>query len=290
MQRQIIVEHAQKPATFVRLFLWVIVIAYMASLPHLIIVFKFILGLIPLPVIKALPGISLVMGGLAYLGLCRKRGEGYGLKTFIIPSIILIAGVFWLEPNPIKHVHIPLYAVLVFLIYAALRRSEDRVPILLASFVYASILGVFDEVHHGLHPERFFGWKDMVINAAGAGIGALFIGRLDNIEPQKRLNFETANKVFWASLIVVILNALVTTISVIYLFDVAQNGFSPAYPKRLFIANVVVIILSLAIVGLNLPKIKRSLETELVLFFPSLILASIQMLIVLAYAQNIPFQ
>ena len=281
---------AGKYTTPIRMFLWVCIIAYMAALPHLIIVFKFILGLIPLDVIKALPAISLGAGALAYLGFCRIKGRGYGITTFIIPATLLIAGVLWLERNPIKHVHIPLYAVLVGLIYFALRRADKRFPVLIASFIYAAILGVFDEIHHGIHPERYFGWKDMVINAAGTGIGGLFIANIHTIKPRRLFNLRAVDKVFWVQLAMILLGALITILSVVTLFDVVQNGFKAAYPTSLFIANIVAIILCIAIAFISLPKLKTRLEVELLLFFPALILISIQMLICVGYVQNIAFQ
>ena len=281
---------AGKYSTPIRMFLWLCVIAYMAALPHLIIVFKFILGFIPLPIIKALPAISLVIGGLAYLGFCRIKGRGYGITTFIIPATLLIAGVLWLERNPIKHVHIPLYAVLVGLIYFTLRRADKRFPALIASFIYAAIFGVFDEIHHGIHPERYFGWKDMVINAAGAGIGGLFIANIHTIKPRRLFNLRAVDKVFWVKFAMILLGALITILSVITLFDVVQNGFKAAYPTSLFIANIVAIILCIAVAGFSLPKLKTRLEVELLLFFPALILISIQMLICVGYVQNIAFQ
>ena len=281
---------AGKYSTPIRMFLWLCVIAYMAALPHLIIVFKFILGLIPLDVIKALPAISLGAGALAYLGFCRIKGRGYGITTFIIPATLLIAGVLWLERNPIKHVHIPLYAVLVGLIYFTLRRADKRFPVLIASFIYAAILGVFDEIHHGIHPERYFGWKDMVINAAGAGIGALLIGTFLNIKPQKSFNFQGVEKTFWTRLTIVLVSAIITALSVIFLFGVTQNEFKLAYPASLFVINVIAIFSCLGVAVMSVSKIKTSLETELFLFFPALIFASIQMLICVAYANNIAFQ
>ena len=278
-----------KYSTPIRMFLWVCVIAYMAALPHLIIVFKFFLGFIPLPIIKALPAISLVIGGLTYLGLCCFRKTGYGIVTFILPAFFLIAAVFWLESNPIKHIHIPLYAVLACLIFYALRRGDTLFPIIVASTCYAAILGVFDEIHHGLHPERYFGWKDMVINAAGAMIGGLFIANIHTIKPRRLFNLRAVDKVFWVQLAMIFLGALITILSVVTLFDVVQNGFKAAYPTSLFIANIVAIILCLAVAGFSLPKLKTRLEVELLLFFPVLILISIQMLICVGYVQNIAF-
>ena len=198
--------------------------------------------------------------------------------------------MLWLERNPIKHVHIPLYAVLAGLIYFALRRGDKRFLVLIASFIYAAILGVFDEIHHGIHPERYFGWKDMVINAAGAGIGALLIGTFLNIKPQKSFNLQGVEKTFWVQLAMMFLGALITILSVVTLFDVVQNGFKAAYPTSLFITNIVAIILCLAVAGFSLPKLKTRLENELLLFFPALILISIQMLICVGYVQNIAFQ
>ena len=84
--------------------------------------------------------------------------------------------------------------------------------------------------------------------------------------------------------------ALITILSVVTLFDVVQNGFKAAYPTSLFIANIVAIILCIAVVIISLPKLKTRLEVELLLFFPVLILISIQMLICVGYVQNIAFQ
>lgn len=282
-------KHAGKLSKPIRFFLWASILIYIAILPHLIIALNFILAWLSLPVVRALPGIFLLLSTVGYLGLRRLKGEGYGLKTFIIPSILLIAGVYGLEANPIKHIHIPLYAVLVGLIYYALRRHNNLFPIILASACYASMLGVFDEVHHGIHPERYFGWKDMVINSAGALIGAMLIGTIENIKPQRLFNLKAMDKVFWVQIIALLLNFMITTISIYCLFGVAKNGFNSAYPAALLVANIIAIILCLAIVAFSIPKLKASLEVELLLFFPSLILMSIQILICFAYSHNIPF-
>ena len=284
---------AGKFSTPIRLFLWVFIILYLAFLPHLIIVLNFILGFLSLPVVKALPSVLLVLGVIGYLGLCRIKNRGYGITTFIIPSCLLIAGVYGLEPNPIKHTHIPLYAFLVCLIYCALRRPNNLFPIVLASACYASMLGILDEVHHGIHPERYFGWKDMVINSAGALIGAMLIGRIQNIKPQKLFDLNNmyevlGGKAFTSQAIALLFNLIVSIISVIYLFEVAEIGFS-TYPVGLFITNLIAIILCLVILAISLPNLKASLEVELLLFFPTLILLSIQMLICFAYVNNITF-
>lgn len=273
----------------IRIFLWVFIIVYIAFLPHLIIVFNFILGFLPLPIIRTLPTVVLILGAAGYLGLCHLKGRGYGLTTFIIPSLLLIVGAYGLVSNPVKQIHIPLYAFLTVLIYGAIRRQNNLFAIIIASACYASMIGVLDEVHHGIHPERYFGWQDMVINAAGAIIGALLIITLKNIRSEKPFDLKAMDKLFWAQLTALVLSLIITTLSVIYLFDVAKNDFNTAYPTALFVTNVISIILCLSIAGFSLPKLRTSLTVELLLFFPSLILMSTQILICFGYSHNIPF-
>ena len=93
-----------------------------------------------------------------------------------------------------KYCHIPLYAVLVCLIFFAVKKGDNEFPVILASACYASMLGVLDEVHHGIHAERYFGWKDMVINLIGSAIGAILIMTVRNIKPTRI--FKAVDKVF----------------------------------------------------------------------------------------------
>ena len=96
------------------------------------------------------------------------------------------------------------------------------------------------------------------------------------------------DRAFTSQAIALLFNLIVAIISVIYLFEVAEIGFS-TYPVGLFITNVIAIILCLVILAISLPNLKASLEVELLLFFPTLILLSIQMLICFAYVNNITF-
>ena len=72
------------------------------------------------------------------------------------------------------------------------------------------------------------------------------------------------------------------------LFSVTQHGFS-AYPTALLAANAAAILLGLGVMVINLPKRKANIGSELLLFFPALILISIQLLICFAYGNNIEF-
>ena len=163
----------------VRFLLWLIIAIYVLSLPYAIVLFRILENLLTLAVVKILPIILLLISCLVYVRYCRERKKGYHIVEFVGPSAALLIGVFVLESNPIKYIHIPEYALLTWLIYLAINRENGSLVMIVASAIYASALGVFDEIHHGINPERYFGWKDMVINSVGSAIGALGLAVLN---------------------------------------------------------------------------------------------------------------
>ncbi|SVB08975.1 uncharacterized protein METZ01_LOCUS161829, partial [marine metagenome] len=45
------------------------------------------------------------------------------------------------------------------------------ITVTMSSFVLSSISEVVDEMQQGLYPDRYYGWKDMVINSSGVLLG-----------------------------------------------------------------------------------------------------------------------
>ena len=48
----------------------------------------------------------------------------------------------------------------------------------MSSFVLSSISEVVDEMQQGLYPDRYYGWKDMVINSSGVLLGIVLINAM----------------------------------------------------------------------------------------------------------------
>ena len=83
--------------------------------------------------------------------------------------------IAWVPPALQNLLHLPAYALLGWLWFRALasHRWTPRL-ILLASFVLASLYGVFDELHQMTVPGRFASLTDLAANVAGSAIGAGF--------------------------------------------------------------------------------------------------------------------
>ena len=48
----------------------------------------------------------------------------------------------------------------------------------MSSFVLSCISEVVDEMQQGLYPDRYYGWKDMVINSSGVLLGVVLINAM----------------------------------------------------------------------------------------------------------------
>ena len=274
-----------------RILLWIFICLYVATLPYAIVLFDFLEEFLSLRVVRILPFFVLSFFCAIYLWVCRLKGRGYGLIGFVLPSTVFFLAVFLLESNSIKYIHIPEYALLTGLIYLAISRDDNSVVPVVASALFASALGVFDEVHQGIHPGRYFGWKDMIINTVGATIGAMAINVfggsrainiVDCLRPLKQPLFE---------ILILAISTLVTAFSVTQLFAVSQqSSFSYAYSSNLVSANVISICACLVIALRNYRNIGNDLTKELVLFFPASILMAIQVLICISYFQGFEFR
>lgn len=70
------------------------------------------------------------------------------------------------------------------MLFLALAVDYEDSGILFLVFILASLLGFVDEMQQGLYTDRFYGWKDMVINSAGALLGVFIIKTL-TIQPTR---------------------------------------------------------------------------------------------------------
>jgi hypothetical protein len=158
-----------------RIVCWGTVALYAVSLPYAINIYEALVSMVSAGVADAVPLGILVAAGIAYVfqGIVMRRSAR---SIVLIVPCALVAGVMIaLEPNQAKHIHIPEYILVSWLVYEALRIDYSDTGIYLMVVLISLILGMADEIHQGMHPTRFYGWPDMVINSVSSIIGVVTI-------------------------------------------------------------------------------------------------------------------
>lgn len=158
-----------------RVILWALVAAYTIALPDANVVYEAIATHFSLSIARKVPIALIILFGVIYIlfGLMTKKSARYfGLLS---PCFIIVYAVISLEPNPNKHIHIPEYIVMTWLLYAVFSDDYQGNGLFVFIFICSSMLGIVDELEQGIYPSRFYGWIDMCINSASSIIGALIL-------------------------------------------------------------------------------------------------------------------
>ena len=96
------------------------------------------------------------------------------IASIIIGIIICLAALAVPDPQaPVKRIHVIEYMLLSLLIRYIMSVRLQGNPLLIFSILFASLLGVHDELLQGLHPLRTYGIRDIVVNALGSAGGGL---------------------------------------------------------------------------------------------------------------------
>ena len=96
--------------------------AYTYILPNFRIMYQAILNTYGLEVVGKVPLAIVAAFGAAYvLAVLRTRKDLKNL-LYLLPAALIAFIIMRLEPNPNKHIHIPQYVVMTWLLYAALSR------------------------------------------------------------------------------------------------------------------------------------------------------------------------
>jgi len=104
-------------------------------------------------------------------------------------------------------------------------------------FTCAAMLGIVDEILQGIHPQRTYGWKDMIIDTASGFIGVLMLAGLKTTS-RGDWTWIRQLKHFKGLLAVMLFGAATAVPMCIYLFDVQDQGtFGSVYPGWLLGAN-----------------------------------------------------
>jgi VanZ family protein len=102
--------------------------------------------------------------------------RGYRVNLVFL-GLGLVCAIFSLalpDPHvPIKRIHVAEYIVLSFLVRATLSHRLQGTRLTLFTVLVTLLLGIHDELLQGLHPQRYYGWLDIIVNGAGGLSGAL---------------------------------------------------------------------------------------------------------------------
>ena len=163
----------EKSARLRRTIFWGLAAAYTAALPDAIVVYRTIATHFSTPVARKIPVAMIILLGISYIlfGMITRKSSRY--FSLIIPCTFIVYTIMAVEPNQNKHIHIPEYILMTWLLYEALSIDYKGKGIYILIFLCSSMLGVVDELEQGTYPDRFYGWVDMGINSASSIIGIL---------------------------------------------------------------------------------------------------------------------
>jgi hypothetical protein len=234
-----------------RFGLWSAVVLYTAGLPYVIFVYRSLVNLFSPQIAGRVPVFIIIALAAIYAGSCMaKKMTPRGLIVLAVSGIIVIL-VMNFETNANKHIHIPEYILLSWILYRALALDYSGSGILLLVFICAVMLGVVDEIMQGIHPQRTYGGTDMIIDAAGSLIGCLSLKGLKQ-PPTGDWNWYGYLKQFRGTLAVISFGAITAVFMCRALFKVMNKGILfNGYPRWLLAGNGLFVAACLALIGFH---------------------------------------
>ncbi|RME07745.1 MAG: hypothetical protein D6803_03100 [Anaerolineae bacterium] len=222
--------------------LWGVIALYTAFLPSAILVYRRLEAAIGQQATGKIPLLLVLTAGVLYAVYGFRRRGTFAHLVYLLPAAVLTYAVIRLEPNPNKHIHIPEYVVMAWLLYAALSRADQGKGLMLLIWLCGSLLGVVDEVEQGIHPRRFYGWSDMLVNSTGVLVGLLTIQGLlsPRLKPVPKIVRWRAVLPGGALLLYGLTGGVLTCAR---LFAVqAQERFQGVYPQGLLVWNLTFVV------------------------------------------------
>jgi len=235
----------QKPA--IKVLLWFLIAIYTYNLPNARVVYNFLVETIGQELTGKIPLVLVAATGLIYLAILMITRRNLMNLLYLIPCGVIAYIIITLEPNPNKHIHIPEYVLMAWLLFAALSSEYKQADLLILIFILTSMLGVVDEIEQGIHPARFYGWSDMLVNSASALIGVLTIMGLTDLKKTDfswKRYFRRDRLALWG-----IGLGIISAIAMAYfLFEVQKTEkFAEIYPGWLLIVGAVFVALAILI-------------------------------------------
>ncbi len=120
--------------------------------------------------------VTLVVLLLISLRFIQRINRGYRIKFVFLGLGIVGAFLALAIPDPqvpIKRIHVAEYIILSFLVRYSLSQRMGGLRLLFFTALVSALYGVHDEMMQGLHSLRYYGWRDITVNAAAGVSGAL---------------------------------------------------------------------------------------------------------------------
>jgi len=237
-----------------RLLLWGIVAGYTVALCDVVLVYNVLVARFSRTAATRVPQAMFFVFGAAYILLGFRLKRGLRSLAFFLPAALLTGLIVFIEPNPNKHIHVPEYVLMAWLVYAALAvdyRGRGLAALVLAC---AAMLGVVDELLQGLHPQRFYGLWDMGINALAGLIGVLTVLGLTTPPPGDWSWIRSLPR-FRIEIAALIFGAVSALWICLYLTEVAAGGpFRIVYPPWMLALNILFLATAAAQLGISRGK------------------------------------
>lgn len=285
-----------------KIIIWAIILIYTLLLPHAIIVYRNLVNRIGEEAVGTIPIISVAIIGSAYVSFGFAKNRNLRHTLYLIPSGIIALAIIQLEPNPNKHIHIPEYVLMAWLLYFVMSKDYRGNGLLGLIFVCGSMLGVVDELEQGIHPRRFYGWSDMAVNSSSVIIGIFTILGLAKI-PGKSWDWLQSLPHFRKFAWLVAFGFINVAIACVQLFEVQKAGtFTGVYPLWLLGGNILFLAIGLQSVSIRIRDALRAKRNshldngsnlptaKLWIFTPLAILLYAQTLIILVSLTGLEFR
>ena len=124
---------------------------------------------------------TLTCGALAAALILGRRSTSLrpgALLWIITVSGALVLWTFSLRRSPEEAVHFLEYGVLALLIHRALRPVMDDELVFVAGVLIGTLIGTVDEIIQWLSPQRYWDWRDLVLNGGAGALIQLALWRI----------------------------------------------------------------------------------------------------------------
>jgi len=230
--------NAEKRRLLQRIIWWISVAVYTAVLPCVILVFNAINRYFSSEITANVSHIIMIILGVFYTIISVRKKKATQCLIILGIGALIVLSILKFETNPNKYIHIPEYVLMTWLLYQALAIDYKGRGIFLLIFVCAALLGIVDEILQGIHPQRTYGWKDMIIDTASGFIGVLMLIGLKKKSSLDDWTWIRQSRQFKGFLMAILFGVATAVPMCTYLFDVQDQGtFGSAYPGSLLAAN-----------------------------------------------------
>lgn len=234
--------------SILRIILWALTAAYTLVLPDAILIYHAVAKHFSSKIAGKVPLAVIILLGIVYLISSLAMKKGTRSLVLLAPCAVIVYVFVTLEPNPNKHIHIPEYIVMSWILFEALALDYRGKGIFILIFICSSLLGIVDELLQGLRPERFYGWQDMIMNSAATVIGIFTLAGL-RTAPAGDWVWSGDLKHFKKALGIIFFGAVGAVLTCVYLVDVqARLKFWGVYPGWLLGFNGLFVIMGLVVI------------------------------------------